>query len=149
MKEIKKNPSMTYEEVLQNPSLIHFHEAIHLLQNRSHNDIFPQHYELSMLDVAETHVVKLWRKNPEMSLKMVVTKVMAHFLDNLSAESVDNIELQRDIVKAYQKVGDIQGASDTGNIGKTNEALQSYQKAFAIQEKVVANNSANVEEVER
>jgi hypothetical protein len=91
MKEIKENPSMTYEEVLQDSSLAHFHEAIHLLQDRSHNDIFPQHYESSMLDVAETHVVKLWRKKPEMSLKMVVTKVMSHFPDDISADLISKI----------------------------------------------------------
>lgn len=68
------------------------------------------------------------------------------FLDNLSAENIENVELQRDIAKAYQKIGDIQGGSDTGNLGKTNDALQSYQKAIAMQEKIVSINSANVED---
>jgi hypothetical protein len=91
MKEIKKNQSMTYEEVLENPSLAHFHEAIHLLQNRAHNAIFPKHYEASMLDVVESHVVKLWRKNPEMSLKTVVTKVITHFPNDLSADLISKM----------------------------------------------------------
>lgn len=80
------------------------------------------------------------------SMREKMVKDSLEFLDNLAAESVDNLELQRDIVKAYRKVGDIQGASDTGNIGKTNEALQSYQKAFAMQEKIVERNLASVDD---
>jgi hypothetical protein len=91
MKEIKKNPSMTYEEVLQNPSLVHFHEAILLLQNRSHTDIFPKQYESAMISVAEGYVVKLLRKNANTSLKMVVTKVIAHFPNDLSAALTEKI----------------------------------------------------------
>jgi hypothetical protein len=85
MKEIKKNPSMTYEEVLQNSSLAHFHEAIHLLQSRSHTDIFPKQYESAMISVAEGYVVKLFQKNANTSLKMVVTKVINYFPNELSA----------------------------------------------------------------
>lgn len=74
------------------------------------------------------------------AMREKMVKDSLEFLDNLSAESLDNSELKRDIVKAYQKVGDIQGASDTGNIGKTDDALQSYQKGLAIQEKIVEKN---------
>ncbi len=74
--------------------------------------------------------------------KMVTDSL--EFLDNLSAEEGGNVDLQRDIVKAYQKVGDIQGGGNSGNVGKTNEALVNYQKAFSIQEKIVSANSANI-----
>ena len=84
MKEIKKNPSMTYEEVLQNPSLTHFHEAIYLLQNKSHTDIFPKQYELAMISVAEGYVVKLFQKDPNIPLKRAIAKVIAHFPNDLS-----------------------------------------------------------------
>jgi eukaryotic-like serine/threonine-protein kinase len=73
--------------------------------------------------------------------KMVTDSL--EFLDSLSAEGFDNVDLQRDIVKAYRKVGNIQGASDTGNTGKTQEALQSYQKAYRLQEQIVEANAAN------
>ncbi len=80
----------------------------------------------------------------EMREKMVRDSV--EFLDNLSAESAGNIDLQRDIARAYRKVGDIQGEGNTGNVGKSDEALQSYQKAFAIQEKIAEKNPNNVED---
>lgn len=80
------------------------------------------------------------------AMREKMVKDSLEFLDNLSAESGDSLDLQRDIVKAYRKVGDIQAASDTGNIGKTQNALQSYQKAFGLQEKIAEGNSENVED---
>lgn len=74
--------------------------------------------------------------------KMVADSL--EFLDALSAEEIENKELQRDIAKAYKKVGDIQGASDTGNIGKTQAALQSYQKAFEIWQKIPLENPSEL-----
>lgn len=91
MKEVKKNPSMTYEEVLQNTDLAHFHEAIHLLQNRAHTAIFPRQYESAMMSVAEGRVVKLFERNPAMPLKTVVSKVMARFPNDLSAALISKI----------------------------------------------------------
>ncbi len=69
------------------------------------------------------------------------------FLNNLSAESLENQDLRREVARAYKKVGDLQGASDTGNVGKTQAALQSYQKALAIQETILAENPENAEDV--
>ncbi len=84
MKEVKNNLSMTYEDVLQNPNLTHFHEAIHLLQNRPHTDIFPKQYESAMMSVAEDRVVKLFDENPQISLKRTVSKVINRFPNDLS-----------------------------------------------------------------
>jgi hypothetical protein len=92
MKEIKKNPSMTYGEVLQNPSLAHFHEAIHLLQNRSHTDIFPKQYESAMMGVAEGYVVKLFQEVPNLTLKTAITKVIAHLPNDLSDSLITKIK---------------------------------------------------------
>lgn len=78
------------------------------------------------------------------TMREKMVKDSLEFLDNLTAESLDNLELKRDIVKAYQKVGDIQGASDTGNVGKTDDALQSYQKGLAIQQIIVERNPENL-----
>ena len=80
------------------------------------------------------------------AMREKMVKDSLEFLDNLLAESIDNIELQRETVAAYRKVGDIQGASDTGNIGETENSLASYQKAFVLQEKIVEWNSESIED---
>lgn len=80
------------------------------------------------------------------AMREKMVKDSLEFLDNLSAETIDNLELQRDMVKAYRKVGDIQGAFDTGNVGKTNDSVASYEKALTIQQKIVERNPENIED---
>ncbi len=77
------------------------------------------------------------------AMREKMVKDSLEFLDSLSAENDDDLGLLREVVSAYRKVGDIQGSSDTGNVGKTQDSLQSYQKAAAIQEKIVKANPKN------
>jgi eukaryotic-like serine/threonine-protein kinase len=68
------------------------------------------------------------------------------YLDKLAQESSDNPDLQRELVAAYRKLGEIQGStSEGGNLGDENAARENYLKALAIQENLAANNS-NIED---
>ena len=58
------------------------------------------------------------------------------YLDKLSSEAEGNIELQRELAAAYFKLGDVQGKQYEANIGDTEGAVQSYQKAIALFESV-------------
>ena len=65
------------------------------------------------------------------------------YLDKLAQESFDKPDLQRELVTAYRKLGEIQGStSDGGNLGDENAARENYLKALAIQETLAANNSS-------
>jgi serine/threonine protein kinase len=67
------------------------------------------------------------------------------YLDNLSRDSENSYELQRELALAYQKVADIQGGmSESGNTGEMDKALRNYEKALAIQEKVVSQTQATI-----
>ncbi len=69
------------------------------------------------------------------------------YLNNLANESGYSTDLQRELALAYRKVGDIQGDVSFGsNLGKNEAALESYHKALAIQEKLVAANPSNAED---
>lgn len=68
--------------------------------------------------------------------KMV--KDALEYLDNLSAESDDDASLQDELAVAFQKVGDIQGNPYFSNLGDTNGALASYEKALSIRQKLIA-----------
>lgn len=61
------------------------------------------------------------------------------YLDNLARESTDNPELQRELARAYLKLGDVQGKQYGSNIGDTASAQESYRKAARLLESIVEN----------
>ncbi len=65
------------------------------------------------------------------------------YLDNLSAESSNDISLQSDLATAYQKVGDIQGNPYLSNLGDMDGALVSYQKSLGILQKIVSADAVD------
>lgn len=69
------------------------------------------------------------------------------YLDNLAQERNNSPDLQRELALAYRKVGDIQGAfTGGGNLGKAELALESYRKAFEIQQALVAVEPTGTED---
>ena len=55
-----------------------------------------------------------------------------HYLDSLSRESAGIPGLQRELAKAYERVGDVQGNPYYANLGDTAGAIASYRKALNI-----------------
>jgi len=74
--------------------------------------------------------------------KLLVTRAL-EYLDNLSQESANDPALQRELAKAYQKVGDVQGNPYNPNIGDQKGALASYEKAEAIYAKFLSEDPQN------
>ncbi len=66
------------------------------------------------------------------------------YLDKLSQEASDDLELQRELAAAYEKVGDVQGNPFNPNIGDVKGALESYEKALKIREKHLENEPENL-----
>jgi len=60
---------------------------------------------------------------------LMITKV-GGYLDNLSREAAGDLSLHRELAQAYEKIGDVQGSPFTPNLGKSNDALDSYRKAL-------------------
>jgi serine/threonine protein kinase len=78
-------------------------------------------------------VAKLSGSTP---LREKMVKNALEYLDNLSAENLDDKELQIELADAYEKVGNVQGNPYSANLGNQNGALESYQKALAIRQKL-------------
>jgi non-specific serine/threonine protein kinase/serine/threonine-protein kinase len=57
------------------------------------------------------------------------------YLDSLAREASDDQALQREVVMAYLKVGNVQGNPRNANLGDSAGAMESYRKALAIAEK--------------
>jgi tetratricopeptide (TPR) repeat protein/predicted Ser/Thr protein kinase len=74
--------------------------------------------------------------------KMLVKDALV-YLDKLSHESGD-IGLQRELVEAYVKIGNVQGNSYYSNLGDTADALASARKAVAAGERLVARDASGL-----
>ncbi|HYR56230.1 MAG TPA: protein kinase [Myxococcaceae bacterium] len=71
------------------------------------------------------------------------------YLDNLARDSAGDLSLMRELATAYQKVGDVQGSTNIGNVGDTGGALKSYRKALGIREEIASLRTANAEDRRR
>jgi len=65
------------------------------------------------------------------------------YLDGLAKESTADLDLQRELSAAYEKMGDVLGRPLTANLGDTAGALTSYRKALAIRESVAQKQPDN------
>jgi tetratricopeptide (TPR) repeat protein len=75
--------------------------------------------------------------------ELLVTTAL-EYLNTLAAEAGNDRELQQDLAAAYEKVGDIQGqAYGQANVGAPRLALDSYAKAIALLEPIVAADPGN------
>src|SRR5262249_24372453 len=68
--------------------------------------------------------------------KLIVEDALS-YLDSLAKESSDDLALQEELATAYEKIGDVQGASGKPNLGDTAGALVSYRKALEIRESIL------------
>src|SRR5262249_44630597 len=74
--------------------------------------------------------------------KLVVSKALEH-LDGLQADDTGDATLKLELATAYRRVGQIQGAPASPNLGDTKGALESYGKALALAEELVRREPGN------
>lgn len=67
------------------------------------------------------------------------------YLDSLMQEDTVNVPLKLQIARTYRKVGDVQGKPYTLNLGKSDDALVSYQKSVEVLETALKIEPDNVE----
>jgi eukaryotic-like serine/threonine-protein kinase len=95
----------------------------------AHTFIFDFHDQVAKLD-GSTKVREM----------MVETGLQ--YLDNLAKNAGGDLELQREIAAGYVKIGNAQGFPTQPNLGRTADALASYQKASDIYQRIAGKNSA-------
>jgi non-specific serine/threonine protein kinase/serine/threonine-protein kinase len=76
--------------------------------------------------------------------ELLVKRALEYF-DSLAQESGDDPSLQREIVSAYLKVGNVLGNPNNANLGDSSGALQSYGKALSVDQRILAANPADGE----
>jgi eukaryotic-like serine/threonine-protein kinase len=66
------------------------------------------------------------------------------YLDSLAREASGDASLQRELAAGYLRIGAIQGSTLDASLGKTEDALVSFNKAVAIREAVAKADPGNV-----
>jgi len=74
----------------------------------------------------------------------LVTRAL-EYLNKLTVDSDSDAQLMREIARAYDKVGDVQGNPSAPNIGDIKGALSSYQKALDIRLALQQNSPNDIE----
>ncbi len=65
-----------------------------------------------------------------------LVKNAVEYLDNLARESNEDAQLQSELASAYEKIGDLQGNPQKPNLSDFSGAIQSYEKAGQIRQKL-------------
>jgi eukaryotic-like serine/threonine-protein kinase len=69
--------------------------------------------------------------------RLLVSRAL-EYLDRLAAEARDDDALKRELADAYRRIGQVQNSGLGANVGDTKGALDSYGKALAIRQSLVA-----------
>jgi tetratricopeptide (TPR) repeat protein len=75
---------------------------------------------------------ELYKVAGAMKARQMLVSTSLEYLDALGKESRFDRELALEIGAAYVKVGDVLGGENGSNLGKTGEAIESWNKAIAI-----------------
>jgi serine/threonine protein kinase len=78
--------------------------------------------------------------------QLMVTRAL-EYLDRLAREASDDVALQRELADAYQRVAQVQGGGVGANLGDTGGARESYGKALAIRQALVARTPVDSKDV--
>ncbi len=77
--------------------------------------------------------------------RQLVVKRGLQYLDKLALQRGKDPALAQELAKAYEKVGEVQGAPFLANLGDRAGAMASYRKALAIREPLAAASPRNVQ----
>ncbi len=67
-----------------------------------------------------------------MATRELIVKTTVAYLDSLARESSGDPTLQRELARAWIRVGDVQGNPTSANLGDTAGATSSYERAVAL-----------------
>ena len=67
-----------------------------------------------------------------MATRELIVKTTVEYLDSLAREAAGDAGLQRELARAWIRVGDVQGNPASANIGDTAGAMRSYRRAVEL-----------------
>ena len=76
-------------------------------------------------------------------VREMMVNTALEYLDNLSQSAHGDADLEWELAKAYEKVGDVQGSPVEPSLGHVSAALTSYKKAIGMQETLFGKGLLN------
>jgi eukaryotic-like serine/threonine-protein kinase len=74
---------------------------------------------------------------------LLIVKTGTEYLDRLARESHGDVALEQELAGGYVRIGDVEGNPYSANLGDTAQAIQSYRKALAIVQRLVAERPSD------
>ena len=81
--------------------------------------------------------------------RQMMVRTGLEYLDQLAQNAGNDLELQKEIAMAYEKIGDAEGNPSRPNLGRMSDALASYRKAGEIYLRMGARNPDYLPELAR
>jgi hypothetical protein len=100
-----ENKTVTFDEALADPAFAHFHEAIHYIRKTPFSQMFPKKHELSLTRVVKDDVKKLFNKNPNMPIKLVITTVFEPLTNDIPAPLF--LKLTQTIIEKWESLSTV------------------------------------------
>ena len=110
MKLIEESNTLSYEEIMEIPEMA---EVYHFLENTP-GPLFPKQYEAVLKDVVTEKVYTLFKENPSLPLKSVISTILSNLSDDISAKLL--LKMTQLIIKQWETL--------SSSTNKKNRALQ-------------------------
>lgn len=102
MKNIEKKKYRTAEEVLNDPSLAEYHEAIRATRNKPFSQMFPKKHEMSLTSLVKQKAVLLFKTNPNLPIKVVVLTIFEPLTNDIPAPLM--LKLTEKIIEQWESL---------------------------------------------
>jgi eukaryotic-like serine/threonine-protein kinase len=76
-------------------------------------------------------------------VREMLVKNSVAYLDRLARDASEDTSLMAEIASGYDRLGDVQGAWRTANLGDSKSAEESFRKALAMRERAIARFEKN------
>ena len=83
--------SLTFEEILKDPSLETYHKAAQFFMDNEHKIIFPDQFMASLKSIVRRDLQILAVEKPQLPLSKVVSTLLEGMNENMSAQMIKDI----------------------------------------------------------
>ena len=109
--------------------------SVALWQARIANERFTDLHKFSRVVLGDIYdsVVELPGSTPT---RQLIAEEAQHYLDKLASDDIQDEALLADLSLAYRRIADVQGRPSSANLGDSAKALENYNKAQEVAEKI-------------